>query len=167
MSTPPNFYKQILQDVAVELTDEFDRNFDRKGFFDKKWLKAKLYNRRGSLMLRTGRLRRSIQNRILQNGVTWTSSQPDASIHNEGGEITVTRQMQKFFWAKYMELKARDGIEAEQYKGMALKKVGSKITIPERRYIGDHPEVRKSIERCFDQTMNEIDIYITNHLKQK
>ena len=50
---------------------------------------------------------------------------------------------------------------------MAMKKVGSKMTIPERRFIGDHPEVRKSIERCADVTFNEIEKFITDKLKQR
>ncbi len=29
--------QNIVQDVKVDLTDEFDRNFERKGFFDETW----------------------------------------------------------------------------------------------------------------------------------
>jgi hypothetical protein len=34
--------------------------------------------------------------------------------------------------------------EAEFYRAMALKKVGSKIKIPERRFIGWSPELEKA-----------------------
>ena len=161
-----DFYKQILQDVAVELTDEFDRNFERKAFFTKKWSKTKFFNRRGSILMRSGNLRSSIQNRLGNNSISWTSSRPYASLQNEGAEITVTRKMQKYFWAMYIR-EGKTGIEAEQFKAMAMKKVGSKITIPERRFIGDHPEVRKAIERCADITFNEIEKFITDKLKQR
>lgn len=161
-----DFFKQILNDVAIELTEEFDKNFERKAFFDKKWKQTKMANRRGSLMLRSGNLRSSLQNKIGENSISWTSSKPYAQIHNEGGEITVTRQMQKYFWAMYINA-GKTGIEAEQYKGMALKKIGSKITIPERRYIGDHPEVKKAIEKTADITFQEIDEMLQNLLKQK
>lgn len=198
-----DFYKQILQDVAVELTDEFDRNFERKAFFTKKWSKTKFFNRRGSILMRSGNLRSSIQNRLGNNSISWTSSRPYASLQNEGGEITVTRKMQKYFWAMYMKtlgsqsrvygegdskftiissdskdrvkktLKSKSKIaqkkqaEAELFKAMAMKKVGSKITIPERKFIGDHPEVRKAIERCADVTFNEIEKFLTDKLKQR
>ena len=65
-----DFYKQILQDVAVELTDEFDRNFERKAFFTKKWSKTKFFNRRGSILMRSGNLRSSIQNRLGNNSIS-------------------------------------------------------------------------------------------------
>ncbi len=29
--------KSILRDIAVELTDEFDQNFERQAFFSEKW----------------------------------------------------------------------------------------------------------------------------------
>jgi phage gpG-like protein len=180
-----DFYKQILDDVAVELTDEFDKNFERKAFFTKRWSHVKIANRRGSLLLRTARLRRSIQHRKGSNSIRWTSSLPYAGIHNEGGEITVTAKMKKYFWAMYLktigtqnhDVRKRtasnrirneriDG-EAQQYKSMALKPVGSKITIIERRFIGDHPEVRNAIQRCVDITFNEIEELLRNQLSQR
>ena len=162
-----DFYKQILQDVAEDLNDEFHENFRRKAFFYKKWKKEKLHNRRGSLMIRSsGGLYSSINHQIGQKSIRWTSSKPYASLQNEGGEITVTRKMQKYFWAMYIR-EGKTGIEAEQFKAMAMKKVGSKITIPERKFIGDHPEVRKAIESCADITFNEIEKFITDKLKQR
>ncbi|AZI53890.1 hypothetical protein EIB75_10700 [Epilithonimonas vandammei] len=161
-----DFYKQILNDVAVELTDEFDRNFERRAFFDKKWRQTKLINRRGSILQRSGRYRRSIQSRVGSHTVHWVSSAPYSSIQNEGGEIIVTDRMKKYFWAMYIRA-GKTGIEAEQFKAMALKPVGSKITIPERRVIGDHPEVKRAIERCADATFKEIEEFLKNQLKQR
>lgn len=161
-----DFYKQILQDVEIDLTDEFDRNFERKAFFNRQWRQTRLSNRRGSLLNRSGNLRSSIQSRTGQTSIYWTSSRPYASLHNEGGEITVTRKMQKYFWAMYIKA-GKTGIEAEQFKGMSMKKVGSKITIPERRFIGDHPEVHLAIKRCADETFREIEEYITTQLRQR
>ena len=31
------FLQNIIYDVKVDLADEFDRNFERKAFFDEKW----------------------------------------------------------------------------------------------------------------------------------
>ena len=34
--TPKDFLKQTLTDIKVKLGEEFDRNFERKAFFDEK-----------------------------------------------------------------------------------------------------------------------------------
>ena len=52
--------KRILNDLKVELSEEFDRNFERKAFFSKPW-PARLMEGRGSLLLQTGKLRRSMR----------------------------------------------------------------------------------------------------------
>jgi len=54
----------FIKDVAVDLTDEFDRNFERKSFFDQPWQQTKLTNPRGSLMMRTGQLRNSLSCKV-------------------------------------------------------------------------------------------------------
>ena len=56
----------ILNDMRVELSDEFDRNFERKAFV-------------------TGAMRRSTQGRVEGNGVRFSSALAYAEIHNEGG----------------------------------------------------------------------------------
>lgn len=88
-----NFIKDLLQDVKTELMDEFDRNFERKAFFDKQWPKTKLTNSKGSLMIRTGELRKSLIAKISDTTLTFSSSVVYASIHNEGGSIVVTPKM--------------------------------------------------------------------------
>jgi len=130
----------ILSDIRVELLDEFDRNFERKAFFSNKWPPRKFQNNRGSVLMQSGKLRRSIRATVKGNAVVFTSSEPYSAIHNEGGKIRVTAKMKKFFWYKYGETKD------VQWKWLALKKVGDVITIPERRFIGDAPEVSKIVE---------------------
>lgn len=34
---PNRIRQRILQDMKVELSEEFDRNFERKAFFTEKW----------------------------------------------------------------------------------------------------------------------------------
>ncbi|MFA7616763.1 MAG: hypothetical protein WCY16_09315 [Weeksellaceae bacterium] len=98
---PNELIKRILKDVEVELKDEFDRNFERKAFFDRSWPKNKLINRRGSQMARTNNLRRSLRANISGDRIVFSSSLPYASIHNEGGTVVVTAKMKRFFWSKY------------------------------------------------------------------
>ncbi|MGL4346488.1 MAG: hypothetical protein ACRCR9_00160 [Chitinophagaceae bacterium] len=69
--------------MKTELDEEFDRNFEKKGFFSTKWQKSKAVG---------GTLRKSIQSQINGNTITYTSSVPYANIHSNGGKIQVTQK---------------------------------------------------------------------------
>lgn len=172
--------KKILTDLKVELTEEFDRNFERKAFFSKPW-PQRLLEGRGSLLLQSGKLRRSIRAQVTNNSVSWSSSEPYAAIHNEGGTITVTAKMKRFFWAKFYELAGKvrhkkDGStsrssmrlskQAEFYRNLALMKVGSKIRIPQRQFLGDAPEVHACIERVCQNRCKDIETELYSALKK-
>ncbi len=144
--------KTILNDLKVELTDEFDQNFERKAFFDTPWADTKLPNPIGSLMMRTGALRDSIMSDVESEGIHFTSSVPYAAVHNEGGTFkkTITPQMRK--WAFAMFKTTKNAI----YKGIALsKKDHLTITIPKRQFIGDHPKVDEAIEQVVEANVKE------------
>ena len=162
------FLQNVIQDVKVDLVDEFDRNFERKAFFDEKWQQTKFHNRIGSLMIRRGNLRNSINADIQGNKSILSSSLPYASIHNEGGELTVTTKMKKYFWAKHIEAKnTKNIIEAEQFKAIALKPIGSKIIIPKRQFIGNHPKVKEAVERAVNANLEELNKAIKQALSNK
>ena len=177
-----DFLDKVLNDLRVELADEFDKNFERKSFFGKTWTSRKSGSR-GSLMLVRGRLRRSLRARVQNKLIVFTSSVPYAAIHNEGGTIKVTAKMKRYFWAKFYELSGKVKVnvrtrtvskvsqkhsaEAEYYKSLALMRVGSKITIPERRFIGNAPEVQQAIKRVADKSINEFSKQLKNTLEQK
>lgn len=176
-------HKNIINDVRIELKDEFDRNFERKAFFEKKWPTNTLINRRGSMMARTNNLRRGYQAKIDGSKIAFTNSMPYASIHNEGGEITVTKKMKSYFWAMYYQasggisysIKTKAAaktkrntalsIEAQQFKALALMPIGKKIKIPERRVIGAHPKIIEIISSVVDDHLKELNDIILYHLK--
>jgi len=175
---PNDFIKNIISDVRVDLTEEFDRNFERKAFFNKKWRGTNLPNQRGSLLMRSGKLRRSILSKQSANNVSWSSSLPYARINNDGGEIEVTAKMKSFFWAMFYkasgaagkgksERSVRLSAEAQQWKNLALMKVGHKMKIEQRQFIGDHPILRQRIEDIVSVNMKELENYYYNQLKQK
>ncbi|WP_233861007.1 hypothetical protein [Tenacibaculum piscium] len=60
---PNDLLKNIITDTKVKLHDEFDRNFERKGFFNDKWKQPKLFNNKGS-EISDGDLRDGIHNRV-------------------------------------------------------------------------------------------------------
>ena len=132
-------WQLMMEDIAVDLKDEFVENFRRQGFFEKKWKPVKFRKSEG-ILIGHGRLWRSITAKTTINSITFTSDTPYASIHNEGGTIEVTKKMKGYFWYMY----GQTGYEP--YKAMAMKKEGCKIAIPKRQFIGYHKEIDKIVE---------------------
>lgn len=169
---PQTYFLRILEDVQIEAQDEFDRNFERKAFFNEAWPETKWQNQNGSLLMRSGHLRSSINSSIQGDGIVFTSNLPYASIHNEGGKIQVTAQMKKFFWAKYYETKGNTASatswntqlagQTAIWKAMALKSLGSHIKIEQRQFIGDHPMVDEFIKEIVDENMQQLEQDIAN-----
>lgn len=178
--------KNILNDIRVDLTDEFDQNFERQAFFSEAWQRRKSPTRPGGhILVDTGQLRRSIKSRTTDNAITFYSDLPYAAIHNEGGEIIVTTKMKKFFWHKYYEAtgsfgRKKDGsrrndkrtiklsTEAEFWKFMALKKAGTSIRIPRRRFLGTSPEVEQAVRNIIEENISDyIDHTIDSQIKRK
>lgn len=199
---PSDIFKNILSDVRIDATQHFDRNFERKAFFNRKWPDTKHPNARGSLMMRSGKLRRSIQSKIQGNQIVFTSSLPYAKIHNDGGEVVVTEKMKRFFWAMYYKsagavsksILQKDGsrvlfvstesksrmkkqagsnserakrlnAESKYWRSLALMKLGAKIKIEQRQFIGDHPVIRGVITRAVNNNLKELNNYLLNQLK--
>ncbi|MBF0576613.1 phage virion morphogenesis protein [Dysgonomonas sp. GY617] len=113
----------IIEHIRVDLTAEFDRNFERKAFFNKKWQEVKKPNPRGSLMVRTSLLRNSISSARQGTKIVFKSSVPYAEIHNEGGTIKRTSKKGKDFT----------------------------VTMPQRQFIGTSPETDKIITEIVDE----------------
>jgi len=150
----------ILSDMRVDLSDEFDRNFERKAFFSDKWRPRAHDYPCGSLLMVSGAMRRSAQGQVSGNGVRFSSSLPYATLHNEGGKITVTAKMKRFFWAKYKET------GEESWRRMALMKVGKVITMPERRFIGDGPDTQRIIREVIDRNLQQFNTQLTDFFRQ-
>lgn len=165
--------RNILSDIRVEMSDEFDKNFERQAFFSEAWQRRKSPTRPGgSILIDTGKLRQSISSRSTENSITFFSTLPYAAIHNDGGEIKVTRKMKAFFWHKYYEATGSFGrkkngerrndkrtvqlsTEAEFWKFMALMKEGKSIKIPRRRFLGASPEVEKVVKEIIEENLTD------------
>lgn len=169
------YVRMTLKDVRVEAKEEFDKNFQREAFFNEKWARRKFSDdETRNILTGTGALRQSITNKVEGNKIIFETTLPYASIHNEGGTITVTSRMKGYFWWQYINImgsgkmkgdnnpfngklqrtkkgKLRNNKKnraltavAEFYRAMALKPVGSKIVIPKRQFIGTHPQLEKA-----------------------
>lgn len=165
--------RRILSDIRVELGDEFDRNFERQAFFNDAWTRRKSSPRPGgTILVDTGTLRRSIRSRTTDDSITFYTDLPYAAIHNDGGEIVVTEKMKRFFWHKYYEATGSFGrkkngerrndkrtrqlsTEADFWRFMALKRAGTTIRIPRRRFLGTGPEVERIVREIIEDNLNE------------
>lgn len=165
--------RTILSDIRVDMADEFDKNFERQGFFSEAWARRKSPTRPGgSILIDTGTLRKSIQSKSTGSSITFFSTLPYASIHNDGGEIKVTRKMKRYFWHKYCATTGSFGrkkngerrgdkrtvqlsTEAEFWKHMALMKEGKSIKIPRRRFLGVSPEVEKTVKEIIEENLTD------------
>lgn len=166
--------------VGKTAEDHLKDNFYKGGYNGKKWEEP--YRRKlafsgargqyGTLLSRTNHLRDSIDSKPERGKVLIFNDVQYAGVHNSGATITVTAKMKRFFWARHIE--AMGGIkilksgkrsrnkksramsrEAEFWRNMAVKKVGSKIQIPKRKFFG------------FDKTLQaKVDKLINNELKR-
>ena len=164
--------QNIIQDIAVEFNELQKENFRKKSFFNQAWQRSKSPTTKGSLMVRSSSLKNSLGYKIRGSSIQFFSRRVYSTIHNEGGEITVTRKMKRFFWAMYYKhsgrvktlkngerSKSKPSTQANElaefYKMMALKKIGSKIKIPPRQFIGDHPKAQQIIRAIIEENITE------------
>lgn len=143
-------WQLMMKDIGVALLQRYKENFENKAFFDKKW-KPEKYPGAGSLMIKSGRLRRSLKCKRTLTSLTFTSDAPYASIHNEGGVIVQkpTKLQREFYWGKFRETKN------PMYKASALAKE-VRIPIPQRQFIGYHKDIDKIVERCAKDMVEDV-----------
>lgn len=165
--------KNILRDIQVEMADEFDKNFEREAFFSEAWERRKSPTRPGGhILVDSSTLRRSVRSEVKESSIVFFSDLPYAAIHNDGGEIVVTNRMKRYFWYKYYSTTGSFGrkkngerrndrrtnqlaTEAEFWKFMALKKEGSTIRIPQRRFLGNSPAVEAAVREIIEDNIGE------------
>lgn len=130
-----NIYDKILKDAQVKLTSMFDNNFREQGFFGKKWVATKVSKvnkagKKGSILIVTGALRRSIRSHIRSNSVVFTSHLPYASVHNEGGKGKAT---------------VRAHTRTRKGRTHNVRSHERTMNIPQREFIGDHEQVQQAL----------------------
>ncbi len=144
--------KNILDDMRVELSDEFDKNFERKAFFTEAWKKRKDPNANGSLLVVTGQMRRSIKGTVQGDGVAFSSSVPYATVHNEGGTGYVTvREHQR-----------------KHYKSGKVYTVHShqrRFTMPQRQFVGDGQRTQEIIRGVIDDNLRQFNTSLSNFIR--
>ena len=167
MRTGNDVQMDILSDEKVKLFEEFHRNFTRKAFFDKPW-KPRRIERRGSLLLVSGKLRRSLKATVTHDGLRISSSMPYASAHNEGyeGNVSVRAHTRGAYKAR-RRVKGRT--RQVDVRAHTVSSYTYKMSLPERRFVGDHPEVRRIVtdivSKHLDQWGQELAAKMQRHAR--
>lgn len=133
---------------------ETDDAFRTKQWAGEPWRDVKVSSHLGSLMLRSGNLRRSVRFVATGSTVDVSSSMVYAGIHNNGGtiRIPVSDKMRRFFWAQYK--KSGDA----KYKAMALsKKTEYTVQMPKRQFVGVQDSTNLKLQKKLYELAAKID----------
>ena len=164
-----NLLRDTARMAAIESVKFFKESFRNGGFTDTslaKWQDRKSPLGGKKTMYGTGTLMQSIQKtEETTKRVVVSSDTPYSEIHNNGGAITVTAQMKKWWWWQYSIFAGKPrktgkngkqantssnrklNVKAEYCKRMALMKVGSKIKIPQRRFMGESQTLMNELDQ--------------------
>ena len=124
-STALNFYKDSWRRQGY-----IDRSFTR-------WQKRKAKDRGRAILVKSGKLRRSLRMSVQGTTIQIYTDMPYAEAHNEGANITQvpTPRQRRFFWAMHAKAKkTKRTSEADMYRNMALAKT-LHIKIPKRQFM--------------------------------
>lgn len=152
-----NIYDKILRDARVKLNEMFKNNFREQGFFGQKWVATKTskVNKRGrgSILIVTGAMRRSIIASVEGMSVVFSSNLPYTALHNEGGNFAVTvRQHQR---------KSRKG------NSYTVRSHTRQMSMPERRFIGDHPKVQEALANIVAKNLHDFSQQLANQFNRR
>ena len=144
--------RNILNDMRVELSEGFDRNFERKAFFTDKWKPRAYKYPKGSLLMVTGTMRRSIKAEVRGDGVRFSSAVPYAAIHNEGGSGT-----------KSVRQHTRTSKKGKPY---TVKAHTRKFTMPKRQFVGDGKRTQEIIKGIITDNVAKFNIQLSQFIRK-
>lgn len=164
---------KLKGDLPVVLANQaqrfFVKSFEKQGFEGAsgslmKWKARK--NRKDDgrkILVKSGRLRRAVANSIRE--ASWARVRlvvdlPYASIHNDGGTINMPARSQTLSYRKTkggtLRL-TRTRTERQRARVSDQRKVNIgayKITMPQRRYMGDNPVLRRAQKKTIKQAVD-------------
>lgn len=154
---------RAMADIAKIAREFFRAGFKKEGWDSggglKKWpgRDPAFSGKRRQLLRNSGNLFNNIRSWSGRQKAVVYNSTKYGSLQNDGGNMTVTLGMRRFFWAKYYEeLNKGNKADAAIWKNMALKKAGSVIKVPARPFIYDSRTLEKKVERYIDQFIKQL-----------
>ncbi len=147
--------EQLKRTLSVICAWNFRRSSTRTSSakpFTKKWKKRADPNAKGSLLVVTGTLRRSIKAEERPNGVRFSSAVPYAQIHNEGGKGT-----------KSVRAHTRRSKNGKTY---TVKAHMRKFTMPQRQFVGDGKRTQEIIKGVINDNLADFNMQLSKFIKQ-
>lgn len=153
-------YRKFPDMAGIEAVNFTKERFVRKNWLDRTpipWKKRKRppewYSgaqkkeaSRGSLMVKSGRLKRSIRKiKVTRNSVTIGTDVPYAQVHNEGETIKQVVNVKSF-------TRKRKG-RSENVKAHKRARI---INLPQRKFIGESAILLRRVERLVQREITEI-----------
>jgi len=177
--------KNASRYAGSESVKFFKESFVNEGFSDTSFVawpkttnpmagKRTMY-KSGTLMQSIRKVEGTMRRVVVESGTDYSE------IQNNGGTITVTPQMKKFFWAKFYEFSGKvklnkEGtaasynksnkaisVKAMFFRRMALMKVGSKLKIPKRQFMGNSQTMMTQFDTWYK---GQVDISFKEHLNK-
>ncbi|MES2730059.1 MAG: phage virion morphogenesis protein [Pseudomonadota bacterium] len=161
-----DFIKRLPDLAGAEVMDSIDQNFRDESFFGQAWEPRKVQegNEGKAILVQTGRLRRSFKLQTSGLVITIFTDTPYAEIHNEGGMIEGTVDVAAYERHQYeMNEVSKPGSRKEKWKKEKVSTGQVKAhtrevstEIPQRQFMGPHPELDRKIEKLITTRMDNI-----------
>lgn len=177
--------KRLIPILKNEVKNFIKDNFKNESFEGEKWEKRSSKDRSDRrnpdrnrrLLTKTGRLSRSIKVQTTNKGVVISSDTSYAQIHNEGGTINHPGGTPYVSYSSKFSSRKRKGRIRNMSRDsqmVFLKKDGDypegvkftkphKISMPERRFIGQSKVLEKRLEKVFEK---EIEDFLNQKFKE-
>jgi phage gpG-like protein len=151
--------KRIPQGVGVLAVNFYKRAWDRQGYLDarlERWAKRKDEDAGRAILVKTGRLRRSIRLISVDGGriVIGTAGVVYAAAHNEGvsGTITVKAHTRKAYKRRKKGGKRRR-IAVQAHEVQAHER---KMNLPRRQFIGRSRVLERAIIKAIENELKNL-----------
>lgn len=144
--------KQIIPNKVKQIgLLHFDNSFKEQGFTGGvylPWQKLKKKGRRNkgrAILIKSGRLRRSIRARLEPNKVIFSTDVPYAQIHNEGGIIQRHAMSRLYIQSRTKRGKNKGRFKRGTTPGRGTTTGAYTIRIPKRQFMGPSTKLNRNI----------------------
>lgn len=152
--------KDMFDKLAFDSIEYFEKSFQREGFTDesgrrKKW-KERVYTTRQKsrkTLTQRGYMKKAFTFRKKgKNSVLVINNADYGRYHNEGASYKVTAKQLAYFRFRADSAIRED--DADFWRNMAKKKVGSTVVIPERQFMGESKTLVNKHKRSISWVIN-------------
>ena len=133
----------VIPVLANDTVNYALENFDKESFENVAWKPRKDKNNTRSLLVKSGRLKRSVRVvRTTVNSFAVGSDMPYAAVHNNGGEINRAARTETFVRNRSISGKRKGKFAKGTTTGQGFTFKASSYNMPQRRFLGASATLR-------------------------